>query len=155
MTDSSVIDTYVRRETCVGMIINAIMSLLIFLAMFDVRRPVETWGIGQWVFDFLPQSFMVTFMSVLIPGALAHQKVRKGVLAPEPHRSILPRNLMVRALVMAVASAIIGTAMVAGLVWLTGAEAIAPTYALILKATYGTVLALIVTPLSLRVALTS
>jgi hypothetical protein len=155
MTGSAALDAYIRKETYISVAINAVMSLLIFLAVFDVRRPVQTWGMGQWVFDFLPQSFMITLMTVLVPGALARQKLRSGTLAPAPHQSILPRNLVLRAVTMAVASAIIGTAIVASLVWLMGTEAITPTYAAILKVAYGTALALIVAPLSLRVALAS
>lgn len=147
------IDAYIRRETRISMAINALLSLLIFFAVFGIGRPVESWGVGQWVFDFLPQSFMIALMSVLIPGALARQKLKNGTLAPGPHRSVLPRNLLVRALILAGLSASIGTALVAGLVWMTGMATIAPIPALLFKTTYGAILALIVTPPALRAAL--
>ena len=153
MTGMAVIDAYVRKETRISMAINAMLSLLIFLVVFGLHQPVESWGLGRWVFDFLPQSFMIALMSVLIPGAIAHKKLKKGVLAPGPHSTILPRNLLVRGLVLAGASAGIGTALVAGLVWLTGMEIIAPIPALLFKSTYGAILALIVTPPALRAAL--
>lgn len=153
MTQVAVIEAYIRRETCISMAINAMLSLLIFLALFGLRQPVKSWGVGKWVFDFLPQSFMIALMSVFIPGILVRRKLKKGALAPVPHRSLLPRNLLARALIVAVASAGVGTALVAGLVWLTGMETIAPIPALLLKVTYGAILALIVTPPALRAAL--
>lgn len=153
MTRTAVVDAYVRKETRISMAINAMLSLLIFLAVFGLQRPVESWGVGRWVFDFLPQSFMISLMSVLIPGVLVRQKLKNGALAPVPHRSILPRSLLARALVLAGASAGIGTASVAGLVWLMGMEMIAPIPALLFKVSYGAILALIVTPPALRAAL--
>lgn len=153
MTRVAVIEAYIRRETCISIAINAMLSLLIFLALFGLRQPVENWGVGKWVFDFLPQSFMIALMSVLIPGMLVRRKLKKGALAPVPHRSVLPRNLLARALTLAGVSASIGTALVAGLVWLTGMETIGPIPALLFKVTYGALLALIVTPPALRAAL--
>ncbi|MEA3542214.1 MAG: hypothetical protein U9R77_08855 [Pseudomonadota bacterium] len=153
MTGAAAVDAYVRRETRISMAINATLALLIFLAVFGLHRPVESWGVGGWVFDFLPQSFMIALMSVLIPGLLARQKLKKGALDPVPHGSILPGNLLARALVLAGASAGIGTALVAGLVWLTGIETINPIPALLFKVIYGAILALIVTPPALRAAL--
>ena len=85
-TGSEAVDAYIRRETRISMAINAMLSLLIFLAVFGLRQPVKSWGVGQWVFDFLPQSFMIALMSVLIPGMLARQKLQKGALRPVSHR---------------------------------------------------------------------
>lgn len=149
------IDAYIRRETRISIVINAILSALIFLAVFGIHQPVESWGAGQWVCDFLPQSFMIALMSVLVPGALARQRLRRGALASTPHHSILPHDLLLRALVLAGLSTIIGTALVAGLAWSTGTETIAPVPALALKTAYGAILSWIVTPLALRVALAS
>ena len=82
-----------------------------------------------------------------------HFSVEINTLAPVPHCSVLPRNLLVRALILAGLSASIGTALMAGLVGLMGLETIAPIPALLFKVTYGAVLALIVTPPALRAAL--
>ena len=61
---------YIRRETLVSMVINGVLSLAFFIAVFGRTSPVALWGMGHWVFDFIPQSFMIALMSTLVPGAL-------------------------------------------------------------------------------------
>jgi len=145
--------SYIRRETGVSIVINSVLSLLFFLLVFGMRDPIPTWGMGQWVFDFLPQSFMIALMSTLVPGFLTAKKLHAGQIAPIDYRSSLPRNLIARALVLAIASAAMGTALVAGIVTITGVEALPHLAALVLKVIYGALLAILVTPLGLRAAL--
>ncbi|MBC2670189.1 MHYT domain-containing protein [Novosphingobium piscinae] len=145
--------TYIRRETLVSVVINTVLSAAAFWLVFRGQDPVQVWGLGYWVFDFIPQSFMIALMSTLVPGAIAGRAVRAGRIRPAGAPGRLPGNLVVRALLMAVLGVVLGTAAVAGLAGLAGLSALSPSAALALKMVYGALLALIVTPLGLRRAL--
>lgn len=146
-------DAYIRRETMIAIVINGVLSLVFFLIVFGQTDSVEVWGMGQWVFDFLPQSYMVALMSTLVPGALTAKKLRDGVLTPSDTPSRLPRSLPVRALMLALIAAIAGTAIVAVILWATGMSALNWTVALVLKVAYGATLGAIIAPIGLRSAL--
>lgn len=146
-------NTYVRTETLISMAINGVLSLVFFLIVFSKVDIVPMWGAGNWVFDFLPQSFMIALMGTLVPGALTAKRLRAGALQPLPQPSRLPHSLALRALVLAVAAALAGTAIVAAIIALAGVTALAWTPALVLKVVYGVVLAAVVTPMGLRSAL--
>lgn len=66
---------------------------------------------------------------------------------------IPPGNLLARALVLAVASAILGAGLVALAATAFGVAELSATMALVLKVAYGAILAVIVTPPGLRRAL--
>lgn len=102
------------------------------------------------MFDFLPQSFMIALMGTLVPGVLTRRKLQAGVVAALPGTTRLPRNLVVRALSLAVASA----ALVVAVTFATQQESLAFAVALTLKVAYGALLAALITPLGLRAALT-
>jgi hypothetical protein len=150
MTDMPILESIIRNEVRASVGFNALTSMLLFFVFFGMDEPVRLWGIGQWVTDFLPQSFMTIFMSVLVPGVLARRKLRAVALVPASHSSVLPRHLVLRALLWGLVTAFVVTALIAGLVWLTEAEVIAPTPALLIKTIYGAGIGLIVTTLSLR-----
>lgn len=145
---------YVRRQTSVGVIIASVLTVLLFFVVFGGLATIPTWGPGGWVFDFLPQSFMIASMGTLVPGVLTRRKLRAGVVAALPGTTRLPRNLVVRALSLAVASAALGTALVAAVTFATQQESLAFAVALTLKVAYGALLAALITPLGLRAALT-
>lgn len=144
---------YIRRETGVSVAINAAISLAFFLLVFGGLDPVPLWGLGAWVFDFLPQGFMVALMSTAVPGMLASRKLAAGKLQLLDRASVLPRNLVVRALLLATVSAFAGTAAIARLAWLSGLTVLPALAAGTLKVSYGALLAAIVTPRALAAAL--
>jgi hypothetical protein len=146
-------DAYIRRETLISMAINGVFSLTFFLIVFGQAATVPLWGVGNWVFDMLPQSFMITLMSTLVPGAFTAKRLRAGVLQPSSQQSRLPRSLALRAVLLSVAAALLGTAVVAALAWASGLAALDWLPALILKVLYGIFLAAAVTPIGLRGAL--
>jgi len=144
---------FIRRETRVSVAINAVLSSLFYALIFGRLDPVPAWGMGQWVFDFGPQGFMVALMSVLIPGTLAARKLRAGILEPTDDGSRLPASLAARALLMALFCAAAGTGFVAALAGLSGIDTFPLVAALPVKVAYGAALAAIVTPFGLRVAM--
>ena len=144
---------YVRRETLISMAINGTLSLLFFLIVFGRTNPVPVWGPGMWVFDFLPQSFMIALMGTLVPGAITARRLKTGVLQPSAATSRRPRALVLRALLLAMLSAVLGTGLVALLSLAIGLVTLDWTMALVLKVAYGLALAGIVTPVGLWRAL--
>lgn len=148
-------DAYIRKETMISMIINGAFSLIFFLIIFRQAATVPLWGAGNWVFDMLPQSFMVTLMSTLVPGAITARRLRAGVLQPSSQQSRLPRSLVLRALLLAVVSAFLGTGLIALIAMLSELADLPWTTALLVKILYGILLSALVTPIGLRAALGS
>ena len=144
---------YIKRETAVSIVINSVLSALFFWLVFRGVDPVPAWGMGNWVFDFLPQSFMIAFMSTLLPGALTGKAIRAGKILANGAGNFLPANLFLRALVLALMSALGGTAIIALGATVTGTTELSPMMASGLKVAYGAILAIIVTPPGLRRAL--
>jgi hypothetical protein len=145
---------YILVETAISMAINAAISAGFALLVFGGRAEIGLWGPGGLAFDFAPQTFMIAGMSVLVPTTLTRRRIRTGLLPPgngPPSR--FPRNLLARALLVALAATIaLGGAAVAILAatW-SGPAAFAAV--LPLKIIYGAGVALVVTPLALKAAL--
>lgn len=141
---------HIRRETLISMVINGVLSL-VFTAIFF--RPFADIAVAGLAFDFVPQSFAITLMSVLVPGFLTRRKLAAGVVAPLAGRSVLPRSLVLRALLLAIVAAGVGYLVrlvfdaviaVPTLAWGAGAA---------IKIAYGVLLALVTTPIGLRAEL--
>lgn len=143
---------YIRRECVAGTAINTALSILAFLLAFGAKgAQAMAWGAGGLALDAVMQSFGVAFMSSLIPGFLAERNLRKGIIAPivATKPPSLPRNLLLRSLVMGMTAAAMG-----GLVWsaamkAASIEAMPWMAAFILKAIYGAMLGLLIIPCGL------
>ena len=144
---------YIRRETAGSIVINTVLSLGFFLAAFGRTDPVQVWGIGAYAFDFVPQSFMIALMSTLVPGLLTAKRLRAGAVGRLDAASRWPSSLVLRAIVLAVASAVIGAGLATLVLRALGAEGIPWGVALAAKLAYGAALAAAVTPIGLRAAL--
>lgn len=144
---------YIRRETGISVVINAMLSLLFYALVFGRIDPVAAWGVGHWVFDFVPQGFMIALMSAFVPGMLTSRRLRAGTVLALAEKSSLPRNLAARAVVLAIVSALAGAGLIALAVWIAGAETLPAAAALSLKVAYGALLAAIVTRVSVRATL--
>ncbi len=146
-------ETYIRRETIVGVVVSIAITLLFFLIVFGFSGPVEIWGQGKFVFDFLPQAFMIALMATLIPGLLTERKIRQGELQTFDARSRLPKSLPLRAALIAIAAAAISVALFSGVFVVSGVTELGWLTALAIKFLFGGALAAIVTPLGLKAAL--
>lgn len=144
---------YIRREMLISVAINAALSVLFFFLVFGGVKSVPLWGVGGWVLDFIPQSFMIALMSTFVPGVLAAKRVRAGLVLPHTGRSLLPRSLVLRAILMACLTAVGGTVIVAGMIAAGGLDRLPFAFAGALKVAYGGLLAALVTPPTLRAAL--
>jgi hypothetical protein len=147
------VDRYIRRETAVSIAINCVLSLLFFILVFGLRGSVPVWGVGGWVFDYVPQSFMIAFMSTLVPGVIARKKLRAGSLASIGKTRFLPRSLWLCAVVLAGTAAALGALIAGTTAWASGLTFIPAPAALGIKLAYGGGLAATITPLGLRATL--
>lgn len=150
---ASDVQSYIRRETMVGIVVSLVLSPTVYLAGFYGQDPVQLWGAGNWLFDFLPQSFMIALMASLAPGAITLRRIARGSVMTVAGTSMLPRGLVARSLVLAVLSAAIGSGFFAAICLGFGLETLAATPALLVKTIYGGLLAAVVTPLGLRATL--
>jgi hypothetical protein len=145
---------YIVIETLISMAINAAMSAAFAFLVFGGSAEIDLWGAGGLALDFAPQTFMIALMSALVPTALTRRRVRAGTLSRGSGQlSRLPRNLLIRALVAAsVATVLLGGVAIAVLA-ATWSGALSFAAVLPLKIIYGAAVALLVTPLALRAAL--
>ncbi len=144
---------YIPRETAISMGINTGLSMAFYAAVFGRIDPVPVWGLGKWVFDFVPQGFMIGLMSTLVPGAITARRLSRGEVARLAGRSLLPRALGWRAVVIALASAAVSAAAMAAIAFACGLQALPMIAAATIKVGWGALLALVVTPIGLRAAL--
>jgi hypothetical protein len=145
---------YVLIETMISMAINAAISAGFALLIFGRRAEVDLWGLGGLALDFVPQTFMIAMMSVLVPTALTRRRVGTGALmrvgSPNSH---LPRNLLIRALVAASVSTVLLGGLAIAVLAAIWSGPISFAAVLPLKILYGAAVALLVTPAALRMAL--
>lgn len=126
------------REAAISAVINAAISAGFFFAMFGLAAPVPVWGVGNFAFDFLPQSLAVTFFASFVPSLLAGKAIASDSMPTLP-------VLFAQSLARGLAALAIGGAIWAALLWGIGVEQIAATSALVLKVLYGLLLGAAVT----------
>jgi len=140
------VSRYLLREAAVSAVINAAISAGFFFAFFRGMDLIPVWGPGNYAADFVPQSFAVALMSALVPGFLARKGIAEGkfsvVTVPAPTKVAL------HALAWAVAGLVVGSALAALVLWVSGLEVIPAFPALAIKVAYGAALGALVTHLS-------
>ena len=142
---------YVRRETLISVAINAVLSALFCLAIFGGRDAIDARAL---VLDAVPQSFMIALMTTIVPTLITRSRLRSGSVEPLPREaSILPANLAVRALAVAVAAALFGVLLNFLLLRVAGIDQLAFKPTLAWKITYGALLAFLLAPTLIRRAL--
>jgi hypothetical protein len=145
---------YVVRETAISIVINAAISAVFAWAMFHGAEPVSVSGAGGLAFDFLPQTFMIALMSSLVPSAIARKRLRPDMAASghaAPGR--LPRNLLLRALLIAAAATLLIAPAASFLLAKAAGASLDGGAVMPMKVAYGAFLALLVTPAALRAEL--
>ena len=107
----------------------------------------------KFALDFLPQSLAIGFFAALVPALLISNKRRKGLITGLDIQADRTQTMLVRAFAMAGICGIIGVVMAFVLPSITDQFAYYP--ALGFKVIYGGLLAVLVTPRALRMALKS
>jgi hypothetical protein len=146
---------YIALETAISVVINVGFSALFFFLVFGRTEQIALWGPGGFAFDYFPQTFMITLMSVIVPTILTRKRALAGKVTrrESAFSNRLPRNVVLRALLLAAVAAV-----------LLGAVAVFITDSLwsgqpthsdlrLLKMAYGAVVAAIMTPIGLVAAL--
>ena len=147
--DARVSDTnaarYIARETAISAAINAAISLGFFLAVFGLGKDVAVWGIGNYAFDFLPQSFAVTFFASLVPSLLTRKAILSGEIASASGEVATVGSIAIRSIMLGLAIMVVATGLCAGLLLTSGLQALGLVPAFGLKILYGAVLGALVT----------
>lgn len=147
---------YIRSETRVSMAINTVISGLFAWFPFQGVSTVPLWGGMGMVVDLLPTVFMITLMTANIETLLTRKRVRSGELAamPVPPRwQWLPRNVLLRALVLGLLMTALLVPLMTALFLVTGIESLPYPVFFAYKLVFGALLALLITPIILRRAL--
>ncbi len=150
MTD---VPAYVAREAAISCFINAAFSAAFFLAVFGFGANIPVWGLGNFVFDFLPQTFAVAFFASFVPSLLTRKAISSGKVAAATVAPPTVLALFAAAVLRAIAALLVGGAIWAALFWLVGTQEIAAVPAFGLKVLYGALLGAAVTRSRLRVML--
>ena len=145
---------YIRKETAISAVINAAISAGFVWAAFGGSRSASVWGPGGVAIDFVPQTFMVALMSVLVPTLLTRTRLRKGALHTVAQRSLhVPRNVLLRASMLALIATFAFGGMAVAVLALARFEEIDFFNLAVVKIAYGALIAIVVTPAALMVAL--
>jgi hypothetical protein len=145
---------YIAVETAISIIINVIISALFMVAIFGRTPLIDLWGPHGLAFDFIPQTFMITAMSVLVPTLLTRKRIRRGVLArraSNPPR--LVRHLGIRVVLLAALLTLILGGIGVAILSASWQGPVRYWHAFPLKLLYGGLVALIATPIGLSIAL--
>jgi hypothetical protein len=152
---SVVVRRYIAVETAISMAINTGFSALFMWLAFGRTAWIDLWGAHGLALDFVPQTFMIAAMSVLVPGALARQRIRErrieGCVAQTPGR--WPHHLWLRTLLMAAVLTVVLGGIASGALAAAWHGPLGFWTVFPLKLAYGAFVALVATPLGLRVAL--
>ncbi len=143
---------YIAVETLIGAAINLAIGLIAGLIAAGGRASEPLLGGGGMLVDMVPETFMVAFMSVLIPTLLTRNRRRKGRVRAMAGGG-RSRHPLLRAAAAGLAATIVAMPILYLLLgampraeWATGPV-------LLFKAVYAVLLSLAVTPPALRAAL--
>lgn len=138
---------YIATETLISVAINVALSIGFVFLVFHGMRTVEVEGRHGMILDMAPQTFMVTLMSCMVPGLLARHRHAAGRLAwHEGRERILVSKIILRALVVAIFGTCVVLAVSAVIFPHVFAGGLRFGTFLIGKASFGGILATIVTP---------
>jgi len=146
---------YVAIETVISMVINCAISWGMFMLLFGGRPQVPLRGLDGALIDFIPQTFMIALMSLLVPTFLTRRRVTRGRIGSIADSPLpLPANMFIRALLVAALATFFLGGIAAALLLATTEGTISFGALLIVKCVYGALVALIVTPIAVTAALT-
>ncbi len=135
---------FLTREALISASVNALISAGFFTLAFGFGEAAEIWGVGNFVFDFLPQSFAVAFFASLVPVLLAMRSAKAGKIAfAGPIAGV--GSVVGLAILTGLLAAAVGGVIWAAVFSVAGADAIGAMAALAIKVVYGFALGGVVT----------
>jgi hypothetical protein len=146
---------YIFIETSISIVINVVLSALFVELVFGGMPLIGLWGAHGLAVDFIPQTFMISAMSVAVPTLLTRRRRRAGSVNSSSRGLIrVPgRSVWIRALLMGLTMTVLAgglTMLALSAMW----SAPAPFWQVFRwKLFYGAMVAMVVTPVALVVAL--
>jgi hypothetical protein len=145
---------YLASETALSMAINAAISIGFAWLVFHGHDHVPSSGPGGLVRDAAPQTFMITLMSTLVPSLVTRKRMHSGHLDAwlrgQPGGSPAPAGkIVLRALMLALIAMALGLGLNAAVLPLLFPGGLAYSRVFVLKAGYGALVALVITPLAI------
>ncbi len=144
--------SYIAKETAINTVISMVFSMLFALLFFRAHSDIDL-GSRAVVLDMAPQGFAVALMSFLIPTLLTRKRRRDGALPARAGTHRLPRNALLRGALAGAIAAAVCTAGYAMLGPAPGAIIEPLNHFIMLKAVFGAMLSLMLTPIALDAAL--
>ena len=149
---SSAVVSIINKETRISIIINMVLSAAFFFLAFGLSPKVLTTALpDQLALDFIPQSLAIGFFAALVPSLIMSGKRRKGQIEGADSNAVPFKTNLQRAIGFALAAGIAGLLLMLALPMVAVAMSYFP--ALKMKVIYGGLLAYLVTPRALRMAL--
>lgn len=142
---------YLAVETAIGAVINAVLSLAFVLLIFGRMTMVPVFGAGGLIVDAVPQTLMVSLMSMLVPGLLTRKRLREGKVAGAPPPGIV--TIVARAVIVALVAMVVLTGLQFMILSL-GPSAYPFGAVLVAKMLYGAILGALVARYGVRRLLT-
>jgi hypothetical protein len=143
---------YLATETAISVVINVALSAVFAWAMFAGRDAIAASGAKGFAVDFLPQTFMISLMSVVVPTLLTRKRLSAGRLSGV-EVSPPPWPLWMRAPLMAIAATLLLGGSAALLSLALTPNGLQFSALLPIKLVYGAVVAILMTPLGLVLAM--
>jgi hypothetical protein len=145
---------YVRIETGISIVLNAVVGAVFVRLMFGGRSTVGLWGTDGLAFDLLPTVFMITLMTTIALTLITRARVRKGAVPPMTDMGPrLPRPAPVRALLLAGAAALAIVPVSVLALWAVWTGPWSYGAVMAFKIAFSALVGLLVTPPILRAAL--
>lgn len=140
-------------ESAISIVPNALVSALFVWLIFRGADTIPLWGTQGVAFDLLPTTFMLTLMTTIALTLIVRARRRKGLPAATPGSLGLPRNVVLRAVALALLLCVVfvpATVLVLGLVWDADWSY---DQMMVFKIAYGISVGLVATPLVVLAAL--
>lgn len=144
---------YMRRETLLGCVFNAVLSVVFAVLIFRGVEQIPLWGPQGIAVDLVPTVFMITLVGNLIVTFLTRQRVRAGAVPRLIHPTRWPRRALVRMLLLAVVATAVVVPLSIGVLSALGIESMPFAPFVAFKVVYGAVVGALTAPLVIRAAL--
>lgn len=147
---------YLAVETTSSTIVNGLLNLLGAFLEFHGRTQIPTTGHGGLVQDTIGQTFIVAFLSVLVPSLLTRRRQRAAGYFEQQSEpgARKPANLYLHALTVGVVFTALGAAFNAMLLPRLFPDTVSHAHVLLYKTVYGAVVGMFATWFALRAILT-
>ena len=140
---------YIVREALISAAINGAISAGFAWFVFGGYASVPLWGRAGFVFDFIPQGFMIGLMGSLVPSLLLRRNAAREAWNAISDNRKSSRTIFLTAVCMAMIASAGSAGLMAVLFWITAAPALPFPAALAVKVVFGGALGASVTVLSL------